>query len=88
MGTIDTQFAGSIPSLYDRHLGPLLFEPYADELARRAAELQPRRILETAAGTGIVTAALAKAIPDGKIVATTSTRRCSMSRRSASVPKE
>jgi ubiquinone/menaquinone biosynthesis C-methylase UbiE len=66
----DAAFAGSIPQLYDRYLGPLLFQPYADELARRAAELRPGRILETAAGTGIVTQALQRACPDADIVAT------------------
>jgi ubiquinone/menaquinone biosynthesis C-methylase UbiE len=66
----DISFAGSIPQLYDQYLGPLLFQPYADELARRAAELQPKRILETAAGTGIVTAALHRACPDAEIIAT------------------
>jgi len=63
-------FAGSVPGLYDRHLGPLLFEPYAEEVARRAAQWRPKRILETAAGTGIVTAALAQACPQAEIVAT------------------
>lgn len=38
MARHDAAFAGSIPQLYDRYLGPLLFQPYADELARRAAE--------------------------------------------------
>ena len=66
----DTAFAGSIPEFYDRCLGPFLFEPYAEDLASRARALQPRRILETAAGTGIVTAALARALPDSEIVAT------------------
>jgi SAM-dependent methyltransferase len=66
----DSVFAGSIPELYDRCLGPFLFEPYAEELARRAAALAPSRILETAAGTGIVTAALAGALPEAEIVAT------------------
>ena len=70
MASIDTTFAGSIPALYDRHLVPLLFQPYADEVARRAVEWQPRRILETAAGTGIVTEALHTAVPDAEIVAT------------------
>lgn len=70
MSSTDTAFAGSIPGLYDRHLGPLLFEPFAAEVARRAADLKPGWILETAAGTGIVTAALAKAIPAAHIVAT------------------
>ena len=70
MQATDTVFAGSIPELYDRCLGPFLFEPYAADLAARAAALRPRRILETAAGTGIVTAALARALPDAEIVAT------------------
>ena len=66
----DSAFSGSIPQLYDDCLGPLLFEPYAIDLAIRAAQLQPARILETAAGTGIVTAALAAAVPNAQIIAT------------------
>jgi len=68
--TADSGFAGSIPGLYHRLLGPLLFEPYARDLAARAAALQPGRILETAAGTGIVTAALLEQAPEAEIVAT------------------
>jgi SAM-dependent methyltransferase len=70
MSAVDTLFAGSIPGLYDRFLGPLLFEPYAQEVAERARALAPRRILETAAGTGIVTEALHRALPVAEIVAT------------------
>ena len=70
MEAADSQFAGSIPDLYDACLGPFLFEPYAADLAARAAALRPGRILETAAGTGIVTAALADALPEAEIVAT------------------
>lgn len=70
MVATDTAFAGSIPEYYHRCLGPFLFEPYAEDLARRARELGPRRILETAAGTGIVTAALARALPEAEILAT------------------
>lgn len=70
MESSDTVFAGSIPALYDRCLGPLLFEPYAEEMARRASALAPRDVLETAAGTGIVTAALVRALPEARIVAT------------------
>ena len=70
MSETDTQFTGSVPALYDRHLGPLLFVPYARDIAARAAALGPGRALETAAGTGIVTAALAAALPDAEIVAT------------------
>jgi SAM-dependent methyltransferase len=70
MVATDTAFAGSIPEYYHRCLGPFLFEPYADDLAVRAEALRPGRILETAAGTGIVTAALARALPEARIVAT------------------
>jgi ubiquinone/menaquinone biosynthesis C-methylase UbiE len=70
MTSTDAAFAGSIPGLYDRHLGPFLFEPYAAEIAERAAELKPHWIVETAAGTGILTSALAQAIPSAHIVAT------------------
>ena len=70
MTATDATFAGSIPAIYDRHLGPLLFEPYAEEVARRASALGPRHILETAAGTGIVTTLLAEACPDAEIIAT------------------
>ena len=70
MSATDTAFAGSIPALYDRYMGPMLFAPYAAIVAERAKMLQPVRILETAAGTGIVTAALHAALPDAEIVAT------------------
>ena len=65
-----TPFKHSTPALYDRYMGPLLFEPYATILAQRAALLRPDRILETAAGTGIVTRALHQAVPQAQIVAT------------------
>jgi ubiquinone/menaquinone biosynthesis C-methylase UbiE len=70
MSATDVAFEGSIPALYDRYMGPLLFEPYARNIAARAAALEPKHILETAAGTGIVTEALAQALPDAEIVAT------------------
>jgi len=59
----DATFAGSVPELYESHMVPLIFAPYADDMARRAAALSPRRVLETAAGTGVVTRALARALP-------------------------
>src|SRR5688500_3256870 len=65
-----TRFKHSTPEQYDRYMGPLLFEPYAKAVAERTALLQPDWILETAAGTGIVTRALHKAAPQAQIVAT------------------
>ncbi len=55
----DKGFAGSIPEIYDTYLVPLIFEVYANDLAERVATLAPRRVLETAAGSGVVTRALA-----------------------------
>ncbi len=63
-------FVHSTPALYDRYMGPLLFEPYARLVAERLAILQPARILETAAGTGIVTRAVNEGVPTAQIVAT------------------
>ena len=70
MTNVDQTFAGSIPALYDRHLGPMLFEPYALDMAERVARLAPKRVLEIAAGTGIVTRALSQKLPAVPIVAT------------------
>src|SRR4051812_2201574 len=70
----DKVFAGSIPQLYEKHFVPLIFEPYAADIGERLRSrlaLRPiSNLLEIAAGTGVVTRALA-ALPDvGAIVAT------------------
>lgn len=65
-----TQFTGSIPQHYDRYLGPVLFEPYARDLARRLEGPSPKRILELACGTGILTRELRARLPKSSIVAT------------------
>jgi ubiquinone/menaquinone biosynthesis C-methylase UbiE len=71
MPVADSAFTGSIPAAYDHYLGPLLFEPYALDLVSRLTDLQLGRLLETAAGTGIVTRALASGLPASvEIVAT------------------
>ncbi len=67
---IDKVFAGSIPEIYDTFLVPLIFEPYATDLARRMAGRQLKSVLEIAAGTGVVTRAMAKVLSqDVSIVA-------------------
>lgn len=70
MASTDATFAGSVPSIYDRYLSALLFDPYAQDLVRRAGSLPAARVLETAAGTGIVTAIVVDRLPDAKIVCT------------------
>jgi len=66
----ELRFAGSVPASYERLMVPLIFQPYGKELARRARDLRPARILETASGTGVVTRALHEALPEADIVAT------------------
>jgi len=67
----DKLFAGSIPEIYDRFLVPLIFEPYALDLAGRVVAFAPGDVLETAAGTGVLTRALASRLaPSTRIVAT------------------
>jgi ubiquinone/menaquinone biosynthesis C-methylase UbiE len=56
---MDKLFAGSIPEIYDTYMVPLIFEAYAFDLAQRVAGAAPTQVLETAAGTGVVTRALA-----------------------------
>jgi ubiquinone/menaquinone biosynthesis C-methylase UbiE len=71
MSEADKVFAGSIPENYDRHMVPLIFESYARDLAQRVAALAPKAVLETAAGSGVVTRALASVLsPDASYVVT------------------
>ena len=67
----DKVFTGSIPKLYEEYLVPLIFQPYAADLAHRVAARSPARVLEIAAGTGVVTRKLASVLPERvSIVAT------------------
>jgi len=67
----DKVFAGSIPKLYEEYLVPLIFQPYAEDLARRLTTRNVSRVLEIAAGTGVVTRQLAFVLPASvSIVAT------------------
>jgi ubiquinone/menaquinone biosynthesis C-methylase UbiE len=61
----DAAFIGSIPQHYDQGLGPMIFVDYAADIAQRVAAGNPTRVLETAAGTGIVTRKLRDALPAG-----------------------
>ena len=67
----DKAFEGSIPQLYERYLVPLIFEPYARDLAARLGARPPARILELAAGTGVLTRALASGLPASSAIVAT-----------------
>jgi SAM-dependent methyltransferase len=71
MSDVDSLFAGSVPKIYEACLVPFIFAPYAADLAMRVATRRPARVLEIAAGTGVVTRALAATLgTDASIVAT------------------
>src|SRR5712691_8895580 len=67
----DKVFSSSISTLYETYLVPLIFEPYATDLVNRLRSRSLSRVLEIAAGTGVVTRALAAVLPESvSIVAT------------------
>ena len=71
MAATDKLFAGSIPEIYERYFVPLIFAVYARDLAERIARVEPQNLLETAAGTGVLTRAIAARLPaHARIVAT------------------
>jgi ubiquinone/menaquinone biosynthesis C-methylase UbiE len=69
--SVDTAFTGSVAQFYERYMVPLIFEPYAVDLAQRVARAAPSQVLELAAGTGVVTRQLAVMLdPSVQVVAT------------------
>jgi ubiquinone/menaquinone biosynthesis C-methylase UbiE len=58
-------FTGSVPKSYHQYLVPLIFERYAEQMAAMIASARPRRVLELACGTGVVTRRLLRALPAG-----------------------
>jgi SAM-dependent methyltransferase len=67
----DKGFVGSIPEIYQQYLVPLIFESYAADLVRRVVSLAPARVLEIAAGTGVVTRELASNLPEDVAIVST-----------------
>ena len=67
----DATFAGSVPDLYERYLGPLFFEPYARDLVRRVDARTGAALLELACGTGLLTRELLRVSPRDVVVTAT-----------------
>jgi ubiquinone/menaquinone biosynthesis C-methylase UbiE len=74
MATSDALFSGNMAESYDRHAGAL-FLPYAEDIARRLNGFSSGALLEIAAGTGIVTQALARALPASVAITATDLNR-------------
>lgn len=69
--SVDKVFSGSIPAVYEKYLVPMLFEPYAADIVRRLTTQSPTDVLEVAAGTGVVTRAMVKALPASAVIVAT-----------------
>jgi SAM-dependent methyltransferase len=67
----DAAFSGAIPKIYERFLVPMLFQFYADDIAKRVAARSPMRVLELAAGTGVVTRAMTAVLPETAAIVST-----------------
>jgi len=59
-----------MPEAYEKWLVPKVFGPFAVDLAARIAARAPARVLEVAAGTGVLTRELARVVPDAAVTAT------------------
>lgn len=70
MAADDTAFVGSVPAVYEELLVPMIFAEPAQRLAATIAATRPKTILETAAGTGVLTRALVKQTTSSRITAT------------------
>ena len=64
-------FDGSVSGTYQKYLVPLIFEPYAADIVRRLSGRRVHRLLEIAAGTGVVTRAMAAALPPSTAIVAT-----------------
>jgi SAM-dependent methyltransferase len=71
MAEMNRSFSGSMPEFYDRFLVPVMFEPFARDLAGRLQGLTSGHVLEIAAGTGVVTRALARDLPAEIVITAT-----------------
>jgi SAM-dependent methyltransferase len=79
----DKSFVGSIPEIYDRYLVPLIFEKYAGHLADWLRPRLPLRVLEVAAGTGVLTRALASKLPATSLIVATDLNDAMLARAAA-----
>jgi ubiquinone/menaquinone biosynthesis C-methylase UbiE len=80
------EFSGSVPGFYDRHLGPVLFEPYAVDLVSRLPAGDRLRVLEIACGSGIVTRRLRESLGESATLVATDLNEAMVSYARAAVP--
>lgn len=81
-------FSGEIPAFYDRHLGPVIFDPCARDLARRVPVREGIRVLETACGSGIVTRRLLERLPAAARLVATDLNQAMIEHARAALPRD
>jgi SAM-dependent methyltransferase len=79
----DDAFSSAIPQIYDEHFVPMIFEPYARDLVDRVLVRAPTRVLELAAGTGVVTRQLATRLPGQVSIVATDLNQAMLDRAAA-----
>lgn len=79
----DSPFVGAVPLVYERYMVPLVFAPYAADLAGRVKGWRPARVLELAAGTGALTRRLAEALAEDAFLVATDLSRSMLDRAAA-----
>ena len=65
MSDVDKSFSSAVAAFYETYMVPMIFDGYAEDLAEKVAAAAPSAVLETAAGTGVVTRALAPRLKAG-----------------------
>jgi len=76
----DNVFGGSVAEIYETGMVPMLFEPYATDLVNRLRERSCSRVLEIGAGTGVLTRALAAALPEATAIVATDLNQAMLDR--------
>jgi SAM-dependent methyltransferase len=84
----DSVFVGSIPDVYDEYLVPLIFEKYVQDMLRRVAAQRPKTVLETAAGSGVVTRHLSRNLPAEVTLAITDLNQQMLDRNAKQLPSD
>jgi ubiquinone/menaquinone biosynthesis C-methylase UbiE len=88
MASTDTKFTGLIPDIYERFLVPMIFEPYARDLAARVLQTGAQSVIEIAAGTGVLTRALVAKLPTPRRIVATDLDPVVLERAAALLPKD
>jgi len=79
----DKIFTGAVPQVYQKYLVPLIFEDYAADLVKRVASRPLTRVLEVAAGTGVVTRGLASSLQSNVAIVATDLNQAMIDQASA-----